>query len=367
MKKCVIHQFGAVHEDVIPSVIYLLNLLDYKPEVYISKSLIDKKGNIFETINQLQYSIKVFTINKNFTKADLQKELRTKKDCDFIVANTYQKEEVVAWYVGIKKPIIAIVHNPLTFKRSKTAMQYATNKSVYHITLNTHISIYLRDILNHSTENIGNFIPFYLFNKINDPLGLLPNDDKINIAIPGSIDFGKRNVDNLIRELNKIKKVNKNNKLLFLVPGGGKHRKDFQAMIAKDGLESYFNFAPADPKTGFVDYVHYINYLNRSQFMISLLPEKSHQFTTFKIASVFFNSLCYNIPLLLDRRADIAYEMPSYLYSNDELGEFLLKLNSLTAFDYKKIKNDLYQFRLRNIEKGLMYFKRAIENFKIAN
>lgn len=363
MKKCSIIQFGAVHEDVIPSVAYLLNTLGYKPTIYLPQRTFTKKGNIFDRINNISYDLILTDLQGKKDWAVLREEIISDPEMELVVANTFQKEGIIRWYMDLGKPIIGIVHNPQLYCKSQYAIDLSKQKNVFLFTLGAHISINLRDRLRPEIENIGHFIPFYLFDKIVDPLGLLPNDGKIKIGILGTIDYSKRNLLNLAAEISKVKDTLDHNKVVFLICGGGKNRQEFNDLVKKEKIDQFFDFAPADEETGFVDYTTYIKYVQQSQFLISLFPGDTHNYVTFKIASVIFNSVCYNIPLILDKRANVVYDIPSLLYSNDGIGELLQKIANMSHQEYQQLKHNLYEFRRENIRKGIKYLGNAIENF----
>jgi len=378
MKKCSIIQLGAIHEDVIPSLIYLFNVLGYKPDVYLPKKTFTNKGNIFNNVNNVVYKLVLTELKGSSDWVTLSNKISSDQEIEFVVANTFQKDEIIRWFVDTGKPVIGVVHNPILYCRSQYAIDLAKQNNVFLLTLSSHITLDLRERLLPQNvhmrkklygyiENIGHFIPFYLFDKIIDPLGLLPNDGKIKIGILGTINYKKRNLLNLVDRLEKVKTKLDSNKIQFLICGGGRDRKDFKALVESKDIGKYFDFAPADKETGFVDYETYIAYVQRSQFLISLFPSDVHNYVTFKIASVIFNSICYNIPLILDKRANIVYDIPSLLYSDNGIGELLLYISNMPPQEYQNLKHQLYEFRRENIRKGTVYLKNAISNFNSVN
>jgi len=57
------------------------------------------------------------------------------------------------------------------------------------------------------------------------------------------------------------------------------------------------------------------------------------------------------------------YDIPSLLYTNEGIGDLLLKLEIMSPASYQQLKDQLYDFRKENVRSGLMYIGEAISIF----
>jgi len=362
MKRCAIVQLEAVHEDFIPSVIYLLNLNNYRPTIHLPKRSIEAKGNAFDMVNDLHYDLDVHEFNSRADWAVTQNKIKNNKEYDFVLVNTYQQKKLIKWFLELEKPLLAIVHNTSMFRRSDYYEDSLKKDDIYYLTLAYHVAIKLRSVIGIDKTNIGHFIPFYLSDKGKDPLALLPNDGRINIGIIGGIQFKSRNLTGIIKNLEKITNKEIKNKIKFLVCGGGRDRVEFEQLVEEKNLSDYFDFAPKNKESGFVEYEDYRNYVLKSQYLISLFPENTHRYLAIKISSITYNSLGYNTPILMDKVADMIYDIPCVHYDINNFEDELLKLIRMNQQDYFNLKKDLEEYRVHCVVQGAEMFKKGIKH-----
>jgi len=361
MKKCAIVQIEAVHEDFIPSVIYLLNLNNYRPTIHLPKRSIEAKGNAFDLVSDLKYDLDVHEFHDRSDWRVTQNKIKNNEEYDFVLVNTYQQKKMIKWFLELEKPLLAIVHNTVMFSKSEYFKESLAKKDIYYFTLSYHVAIKLRHTIGIERSNVGYFIPFYLADHGKDPFALLPQDDKVRIGIIGGLQFKSRNLLGLISKLETTTNTIIRDRVRFVVCGGGRDRTEFEELVSEKGLSQFFDFAPKNPDSGFVEYKDYREYVLKSQFLISLFQADTYRYLSIKISSIIYNSLGYNIPILMDKTAEMIYDIPCMHYQIEDFENELLKLIEMNQEQYFDLKNDLNTYRTRCALEGNKLIKKAID------
>lgn len=291
--KCAIVQHEAVHEEVIPSFIYIFSLLGVKVDVFLNKTIEYRRGDLFSEFDVIDANINYVDLN-NKKDWDSLHSLIIKQQYDFIYSNTFQREGIMEWVLSLGKPVIGLVHNVKIFSDSNGQEKIKKfNNEISLFTLANHVSRSLKE----SFFDFG-YQP-KIFNATsciwprsnNDPYEL---NDVRTIGIPGGVNFDNRDFVSLVDAV--VNNKDRISNLKFIVMGGGRDRVKLQNLCADKGIDSFFRFLDISSESGMVLYEDYVKEINSVTF-IDPLTHNDSQYGSTKITSAIPTALGFLKPV----------------------------------------------------------------------
>lgn len=353
MRNCAIIQLEAIHEIVTPGIIYILNQLGYKPTLFFNENCSLRRGNIFDYCQELRFELVEFQLKKINGWSGLEK-LINKRDPEFLVINTLQKNTRFELYESLGVPMIGIVHNIHTLLETEQGMDFLRRKDLGLYTIASHVSFFLRGRIGFDFGNVDYYIPSYLLETLNRNR-VVSNSHIYRIAIIGGINNIKnRGFDDLISAL-KLR-INKADKFKFIICGGGNDRVKLEEIISNNNLMSYFEFVPVDKNSGYVTYDKYYASIRDSDFLITLFPKDDVKYVKFKATAAIMTAISFGMPIITDNISRTVYDMPCVVYDQNNLDTLFNKINEFSKEEYGEVKCDTLKYRELALKRGVESF-----------
>lgn len=290
--KCAILQHEAVHEEVIPSFVNILNSLNIEVDVYLNEDIVKRRGDIFKEFDHFHATVYYVELNN---KKDWEKLKSTvlNGNYDFVYSNTFQRAGVIDWIVSLNKPTIGLVHNVNIFSGSDGQRKITDNRNdIILVTLASHVSKSLEASFD------KNLITPYIFEASScvwpEEKTYQPLHTVRKIGIPGGVNFSNRDFDSLISSLERKRDSLSNIK--FVIMGGGKDRERLEKVCQDKNLSHFFEFLIKSPDSGMVLYDEYVKSARSLDFVDPLSHDDS-QYGSTKITSAVPTALGFSKPV----------------------------------------------------------------------
>jgi len=347
MKKTALIQLEAVHEEIIPSMCQAFALNGVEMSCFLNERIEQNRQDLFSHLPNFpsEYSYVPVTSRDEWT--NLANNLRKDDEIDSIFFNTFQREGIASWALTIGKPISGIVHNPTLFLNSEKCMEVAARDDVQLFTLAQHATSYLQLKNPKLFKNVKTIYPFYWGFPVDKFKS--STSQKTHIAIPGSVNFGNRDLPSLVETIAQRKQ---SLNLKFLITGGGPDRQTLQGLIKDKGLEAHFEFSETDAATGFVSHENYFKCLAKADLILPLLPDNKVDYREYKISASISTSVGFVLPAIVDQWTAGVYDLPSVKYPFGKLSEGLDKANAMSPKDIFDLKMQLDAYRSQKIKQN---------------
>ncbi|MDJ0554514.1 MAG: FkbM family methyltransferase [Microcoleaceae cyanobacterium MO_207.B10] len=307
-RRCAIFQFEAVHEAVIPTLVYVFNQNGYIPHIYINARCESQRGDIFSQMSALDFELYYWKIDNRQDWEELTEKARH-QDIEFICLSTFQSDGIAKWADQVGKPIIGVIHNVNLFLASEHCHKVFASGKLQVLTLGHHVAVFLHQRIDKElTDRVGVIEPVFWGGNFGENRTSL-NQEKI-VAIPGGVNFKTREYSTLLAVLEDQGLRKDINGLVFKVLGGGSDRTILEQEVAERGLESHILFAPLSP-SGMVLYKDYFTALQSATFLYPLAPLSFYHYREHKITSAITTALGFNLPIVLDRWTARTYRVPA--------------------------------------------------------
>ncbi len=353
MKKCVIVQFEARHEVVIPSLVAACNRIGYRPTVFVHAGCLRRRGDIMLETPLLDYHIEYLPLSQDIA-VDQVSEVCTQTEIEFIIVATYNRKRVAHWVRKFSKPVIPVVHN-LDQLMSDPGFHEAIKLShVRFLTLGHHVaSEMIRRLGREQMDDIGVLEFVYWGEQASNP----QSNGFRRVAIPGAVSLRTRDYSGLLDLLRT--RTSKFQNIGFVIASGGKDRPSVEAQIAELGLGEQLTCIPVE-KSGQVHHKAHFDVMRNVQLLHPLMPYDYDQYRQIKITSVIPTSVGFTVPVILDRWSAACYRLPA-LQSDFGLEESLTVLSEISDEELVALRSNLSIYRTNSLAEGAAELKRLIE------
>ena len=137
-KRAIILEFNWYHGEVIPSLVYLFNRLDFSVDVYVSPDLLEL--NPFVGLSHLDFNLMPID-RRSFDMAFWKDTLSA---FDVLVLNTFKLDETIAKFAEIEMPTLLVVHNGRLLSESESYRAYVRPKHREILVLSPHVAAFLK-------------------------------------------------------------------------------------------------------------------------------------------------------------------------------------------------------------------------------
>jgi len=324
LKSLVLFQYGAVHEEMAPSILSACNKLNQYITVSLHQGSLKNKGDVFDAFSPRSlkgHDIIYRPSLPNIAEPGTQLEnLVSSLDRVCVLFLTLQNP----WTVEIAErlqekgvEVAGIIHNVDKVSKNRSVLSYWKKKSTMPIVLSSHIQQGLATRIQRPTEDIR-----ILYSTFQPESGKEPIGDQLNrqirIAITGGINYNTRPFSKLLNALISLKKQDSQHvdQLLFYLLGGGPDRDRLISEVEESGLSTNFHFAEVSPQTGRSTYGEYYNLLSNSHYILIL---DHNAYTTHKITSAVPTSISFLKPIIAPREFLSTYELHGAGIEGDDL------------------------------------------------
>lgn len=284
-RKIAIIELNNFHEEVIVPQLGFLKNQDIDVYLFLHSKIKDKNvidNSMVKKVYYINTSNPLFKLVDLFIKAIIFRFL----NFDKVIFNTFSCIFTRLFYIigGKCKDDTAIIHNVEEYISAK----YRFNK-IFLLSSNVykHTKERLKD------QNMDFFYPLIRDIKVNRSSEY--DDSKLNICIPGKIEYKRRDYKGLVDLLKKSGLKN----IQFIILGncGADDGPDLADYINKMGMSEYFELFKC-----FVPYDTFVSKLNQCDFIMPLIHPAVKNFKLYhetKISASFTMAYTYYKPLLL--------------------------------------------------------------------
>jgi hypothetical protein len=322
MKNILLIEFNNFHEEVILSQLDLLKNSKYKAYLYINEKV--KNKNLKFPIDRIYYIKSSNKFIKLLGILNILKDIYFNK-IDIVIYNTLEDRYVKLLNKFIPKKVkkIGIIHNVDKFESNK-------------LDLNNFLVLSENIFNNIAEKHKYKFSYFYplIFNQIESKTK--EKTEKINIVIPGLVEFTRRDYIGLLDILkdNTLKNIN------FIILGNIAKLDGPKVLskIKEYKLENIFKVYD-----GFIPYDEYFNILKSADLIMPLIHpniENFEKYHTTKITASFSMAFTFKVPLFIFESLHNLDEFKKFSigYNIDNCIE---KLQNLSKNGIKELKNNI--------------------------
>lgn len=348
MRRCAILQFEARHEETLPSMVAAANAAGYYPHVFLHNRAKRRRGDIFAEVPGFVAEVTYC----NFGSDDGEGEQGAagiaaldrvaQPDIDFVLMNSFNRERGCAWALGLKKPVIAVVHNVDHFLNDAFSAPAVGKSNFRFLTLGHHVAGELIGRIGKAhIDRVDVLEPVVWGFDEPAPRGGTPRQ----ISIPGAINLRTRDYPGLIEALARGTYPD----LRFTLGAGGKDREAVEQAARDRGLASLFDFLPLT--NGQVSHADYFAAIRGAQAILPLTPMDFEQYQRIKITSAVPASVGFAVPMVMDRWSRACYRAPS-MAADNSLPAMLDRLQSTPEAEFDDLRHALRAYRRQAMRDG---------------
>jgi hypothetical protein len=314
--KCAIVEYNWVHEQILPTLIHILNTLGVEVDLFVSRRIM--KNDPFIYTPGLRYSVG----DSHGLRFKTRVESRGFADYDFVVFNSIEPKSWLRKAQTAKVPVIAVMHNGGLIAGDPDYMRFFQDPRHIPLVLTRFVSQYL---------SVRGPIPWIAPVLIADIPNASPrNGSPVRFCVQGNLAFERRNYASLLDAVEELAKGKYEDFVVSLI---GRYRPDgrsFQSQAAKRGLERFFEYSQRGIKRYFefmgrgLTYQEYYQFLGQAQYILPLIDRTSALYAAYyreKVTSSLFVSIGTGLVPVIDDELAILYgvEEQSITYRNDDL------------------------------------------------
>ncbi|KIC43989.1 hypothetical protein RA28_13350 [Ruegeria sp. ANG-S4] len=345
MKTCSIVQFEARHEEVIPSLINILNRLGYRPKVFLNRRIRRVRGDIFSEFPELDAEIKYTGFKaKSDTPpsveswpGDVESEILS-EDVDFIVMNSFNRPSAANWARGCGKPVIALIHNVDQYVADAVYSETLDLNQFAFLTLADHVSATLFEkIGGRYAEKVSEFHCDF-FSATRAPYR--PSKRR-SVVIPGNLNLRTRNYKGLIDVLKERR--SSWDALEFILPSSGADRDTVLQEISENRLQDRVFALPLGGQ-GQVPHASVMAAFRNATVLLALIKPGFDQYRRNKVTSSVFASSGFSLPMSMGGDTSDCYSIP-HLPSTSSLAEELDQIGAISDAELYQISSRIDSYR----------------------
>ena len=353
-KRAIILEFSWFHGEVIPSLVYLLNRLDFSVDVYVSPDLLEL--NPFVGLSHLDFNL--MPIDRDSFDMAVWKD--TLSAFDVLVLNTFKRDETLAKFAEIEMPTLLVVHNGHRLSESESNRDYVSPRHREVLVLSPHVAAFLKK---NDVDSTWVFPGMFASNGDKS----MEDDSALRtFCVQGKTRIQRRNYWSIITAVGKLKKKGFRN---FSVKILGKSTSVegylIQWIVFFRGLGRYFSFFRSFSfSRSLVGYDEFYRELRASTFLCPLI-DKEHP----RYRSYFVDKASSSIPAAIGNRIiPIVHEDLASIYGISSCAityrDGMLSEALQTALELSSSDISDRQSELSNIKTQLM--TQSEENLKAA-
>lgn len=344
--RAAVFQIDGVHDEITPSLFQVLLANGVEPTGFMSHRL-EQRGDIFSAYTPFgdRISFRDFTPGTGEVER-LQEELQ---DFDLLVLNTmgWPIPSQVAKRSGL--PTIGIVHNPRMVLADQTSVDLVRSGQATCATLAPHVTSWM---MTQSPDLFSKTVTLGAWMWEMPELGRAGSTRR-RIAVPGAVDFDKRDFPGLLDILPGLVAEYGADTFVISVGAGGTHRRTLESMIRERGLSDVFELAPFDAETGMALSSDYYPRVAGADLLLPMLPERQSAYRVYKISAALSTTIGFGVPAILDRWTASVYDLPAVTYQLGRLEDGLHHALALPQAEIDAMRAGLEAHRAAMIERSI--------------
>lgn len=358
-------QYGAVHEELAPSLLTASNTLGHKISVSLHAGSLRSKGDVFAAFSVESLAGHCIIYRPSGPKAP--------EPGDQLEALIEPLENPCALFLTLQNPwtieiarrlqgkgirVFGIVHNVNKVRKNRDVLSFWKEHSATPVALSSHVRANLADLINRRTEDVE---LLYSTFQPDLPSTTVEQEEPVatRIAIAGAINYQSRPFETLLQALASLQSQEPKvvHQLVFHLLGGGPDRSRLITEVAARGLQDSFQFTRVSKENGRSSYADYYEELSKCHYMLALDVDR---YTTDKITSTVPTSVSFLKPLIATTRFFATYGLSGSGLASDDLAE-ALRLAAL-KFEFPRHVERLQEVRAEQLRHNASFVNYVTES-----
>ncbi len=353
-RKAAIVEFSSVHEECVPALAHLLRLNAIEPTIYLNKRIKEGRPGFRARFPELADRVRFRELDTIPGRKSFYRHL-ARTDNDLLVINSFQLKGSSVSPEQWSGPVLGLVHNATILLNTEETRARVAEGRVGVLTLAQHVTGHLLAADHETFADTATVTSTFPFPPRVRPI----RSGRRTIAIPGSVNFGSRNYQQLLDAVPGIvDRVGADNIQISVVGGGGfgrgagpERRARLEEQVADRGLSEIFEFAEIDEQ-GFVPGGPYYAHLRGADFLLPSVPPDDPSFRTVKITSAIPTSIGLGVPAIVDRWTAAVYGLPAVVYRGAAVADGLDQALSMSQDALEALRARLVVHREREMERS---------------
>lgn len=352
MKKCLIIQFEARHEEVIPSVIAACNGAGYKPTVLLNRRIKRVRGDVFAQVKGGEADIQYQSLSPD-TNTDGVDWPALLAEFDFVFLNTLNRKRVAEWAIKCGKPVIALIHNTDQFLKDSSFSTLLERPDFAFMTLAPHVTAEMNACTNAQYVDKLGLLTYCVLSDHQTDYSV---GEPRKIVVPGNLSLRSRNYMGLIETLSA--NPGKWDNLVFEFPSSGTDRNIVEEAITQVGLSDRMRILPIGQRSE-ISHAEVFESFRTATFFHPLIADDFAQYQRIKITSTASMSVGFGVPMIMDRYSEACYRFPM-LVSDNTVAASLDRLSQAEEAELNALNTALRAYRADMMKRSVAELSRLI-------
>lgn len=336
--RCALIEYNDYHDEVLPSLVHLLNELGVIPDVFMVRSAIAR--NAFEFAPELRWR----RHDLDGVAAKLVKTVTRYRRYDLVIIASLEPKALINAAKEIRRPTLAVLHNADLLLDDADYRSYFSATGRKPFVLGRHISAYLG--AQGYPTGWASFVYF----------GVVPVSTRagmsVEFGVPGNLQEARRNYGSLLDALDQLRMEGREFHVRMIGRSDNHDGDRFRSALEQRGMTTVVSFEPQATHGG------YFREIRRCDFLLPLVDESSptyRPYYTVKVASAVYMSLGLGIPLVAESALAATYGVlpGAVTYENGGLAGAMRTAMSMSQSDRHVLSVALDEIRTRSVAGSL--------------
>jgi hypothetical protein len=350
--KCALVEYNYYHDSILPTLVYILNNLGIRVDVYAPGRVI--RNNAFAHTTGLSYSLR--DCDGLFFK--LWSERLQFRRYDFLILNSLEPKRILERVAGLEIPIIAVMHNGNLITTDPDYARFFGKSGRKPLVLAKHISEFLSDTI------VARWVSPVLLGQIRpakpDKLG------RVQLCVQGCLQFDRRNYESLLDAIELLMADGVGNVKVMII---GRNDTDdapiFREQIRKRNLVSVFEFSEGE-----LPYKTYYESIAKADFLLPLVDTTSSHYRPYfldKVTTSLLVSIGIGIvPIIHKQLADLyGVKSESVTYEDGGLPDALKRALCIDNETLKKLHSGFASKRETLLSESIRNMKETLRDLRM--
>jgi len=289
--KCALVEYNYYHDEVLPTLVYVLNNLGISVDVYAPRRT--RRNNPFVHTTGLSYSLR----DSDGLFFKLIMERRQFRRYDFLLLNSLEPKWILERVAGIPIPIIAVMHNGNLITADPDYGRFFALFGRKPLVLAKHISDFLSEAI------VARWVSPVLLGRVRPAKVDTPG--QVRLCVQGNLEFERRNYESLLDAIGQLRARGvKDLKVMIIGRSGTNDGLIFREQIRKRNLVSCFEFSKGE-----LPYKNYYEFIAKANFLLPLVDTTSGHYRPYfldKVTTSVLVSIGMGvIPIIHEQLADL--------------------------------------------------------------
>jgi hypothetical protein len=292
--RCALVEYNDYHDEVLPSLVYLLNQLGIEPDVFMLRTAIGR--NAFEFSPGLRWR----RHDLDDPSVQLWQTILRYRRYGLVIFASLEPKAVIAAAEAVRRPTLAVVHNAELLLDDPDYESFFYGRGRGPLVLGHHISTYLGA---HGFPT--GWASFVYFGNV--PASIRDNGP-IEFGVPGNLEETRRNYGSLLDALDELRTNEKDFRVRMIGRSDSLDAERFRSALERRDVAALVSFEPQ------ATHGAYFTALKSCDFLLPLVDRSSSIYApyyTVKVASAMYMGIGLGVPLVAETTVAATYGVVS--------------------------------------------------------